>query len=74
MKRRKTRLKGKEREIKRVKGKRRDEIKLEGEEKFILKICDVRFDSDLERLTGVYVKKSKKHHLKILNNLKQNLK
>ena len=41
MKRRKTRLKGKEREIKRVKGKRRDEIKLEVEEKFILNICDV---------------------------------
>ena len=74
MKRRKTRLKGKEREIKRVKGKRRDEIKLEGEEKFILKTCDGRFDSDLERLTGVYVKKSKKYQLKILNNLKQNLK
>ena len=74
MKRRKTRLKGKEREMKRVKGKRRDEIKLEGEEKFILKICDVRFERDFERLTGVYIKKLKKYQVKIQNNFKQNLK
>ena len=74
MKRIDTRLKGKEREIKRVKGKRRDEIKLEGEEKFIGKICDVRFERDFERLTGVYIKKLKKYQVKILNNLKQNLK
>ena len=48
MKRRDTRLKGKERVIKRVKGKRRDEIQLEGEEKFIFKICNGRFERDLQ--------------------------